>query len=371
MPDRSTTDQLRRLERRVRRQLDVKMAGQRVWFSLPAIIQIVVAVAVAYSIVHWGFGHAVPILAVTLTINALGLTRDARPIRVAESVLGILLGVALGDGLSLLFGKGLWQLIVVLAVVLVVGRIVSKNVSFAVAAAVPSALVVLLPVAPGGPFGRTLDAAVGGVVALLVTALIPRDPTRTSRRDGRLLYSVISESTGSIVDSLNDADSAAGELALTRLRRTQPLINNWTASLDTALSVSRISPFLRRRLPELRRDAGLLMAADLSSRHLRTVARRVEFLVRDGEKRPALAGVVHDVHTAITLLGRELDDLQVTGQARSLLSDLARRLDPAVLVPDAGLTDAAIVLMVRPLVVDLLVGTGMAPDAARELLPAV
>ena len=371
MPERSTADQLRRLERRVRRQLDVKMAGQRVWFSLPAIAQILVAVAASYSIAHWGLGHAVPILAITLTINALGLTRDARPVRVAESVLGILLGVALSDGLSLIFGKGLWQLIVVLAVVFVVGRIVSTNVSFAVAAAVPSALVLLLPVPPGGPFGRTLDAAIGGAVALLVTALVPRDPTRASRRDGRLLFSVLSESTGSIVDGLNDADSAAGELALTRLRRTQPLIDNWAASLDTALSVSRISPVLRRRLPELRRDSRVLTAGDLSARHLRTLARRVEFLVRDGEKRPALGGIMHDVQTAITLLGQELDDLQVAGQARSLLSDLARRLDPEVVVPDAGVTDAAIVLMVRPLVVDLLVGTGMEPDAARELLPSV
>lgn len=371
MTEGSTADQLRRLERRVRRQLDVRMAGQRVWGSLPAIGQILVAVAAAYSIAHWGFGHAVPILAVTLTINALGLTRDARPIRVAESVIGIVLGVALSDGLSLLVGKGLWQLIVVLAVVFVVGRIVSSNVSFAVAAAVPSALVVLLPIPPGGPFGRTLDALVGGVVALLVTALIPRDPTRASRRDGRLLFSVLEESTGSIIDGLREADSAAGELALTRLRRTQPLIDNWSTSLDTALSVSRISPFLRRRLPELQRDARVLAAADLSARHLRTLARRVEFLVRDGERRPALADLVQQVQTSLVLLGRELDDLQLAGQARSVLSDVARRLDPAVIDPDAGVTDAAIVLMLRPLVVDLLVGGGMSAEDARELLPTI
>ncbi len=371
MPERSTADQLRRLERRVRRQLDIRMAGQRVWHSLPAIGQILIAVAAAYSIAHWGFDHAVPILAVTLSINALGLSRDARPSRVAESVIGIVLGVALSDGLSLIVGKGLWQLILVLAVVFVIGRLLSQNVSFAVAAAVPSALVLLLPVPPGGPFGRTLDAAVGGVVALLVTALIPRDPTRASRRDGRRLFSVLSESTGSIVESLQDADPAAGDLALTRLRRTQPLIDNWTTSLDTALSVSRISPFLRRRMPELLRDTTALTAADLSARHLRTLARRVEFLVRDGVARPALAEIMREIQTGITLLGQELDDLQLAGQARSLLSDLARRLDPAVVVPDAAVTDAAIVLMVRPLVVDLLVGTRMPAADARGLLPPV
>jgi uncharacterized membrane protein YgaE (UPF0421/DUF939 family) len=369
--ERSTGDQLRRLERRVRRQLDVRLAGRRVWESLPAIVQILVAVAAAYSIARWGLGHAVPLLAVTLTINALGFSRDARPRRVAESVLGILLGVALGDGLSLLFGKGLWQMLVVLLVVFVVGRAVSTNPAFAVAAAVPSALVVLLPIPAGGPFGRTLDALVGGVVALLVTALIPRDPTRAARRDGRVLFSVLTESLGSVVDSLNDADEAAGELALARLRRTQPLIDDWDASLGTAISVSRISPFLRRQLPELRRDARVQRAADLTARHARTLARRVEFLVRDGVKRPALAGLIGEVTTALGLLGQELDDLQLTGQARSILTDLARRLDPATVIPDAALTDAAIVLMLRPLVIDLLIGTGLEPDDARALLPPV
>ncbi|MEO6532315.1 MAG: FUSC family protein [Pseudolysinimonas sp.] len=369
MAERSTGDQLRRLERRVRRQLDAKIVGQRVWHSLPAIAQILVAVAAAYSIARWGLGHAVPILAVTLTINALGFSRDARPRRVAESVLGILLGVALSDGLALIVGRGLWQLLVVLLVVFVVGRAVSSNASFAVAAAVPSALVVLLPVPAGGPFGRTLDALVGGVVALLVTALIPRDPHRAALRDGRVLFSVLTESMGSIADSLSEADEAAGELALTRLRRTQPLIDDWAKSLDTAIAVSRISPFLRRQLPALRRNMRVQRAADLASRHLRTLARRVEFLVRDGEARPALADLVADTRTALGLLGQELDDLQVTGQARSLLSDLARRLDPAVVVPDAGVTDAAIVLMLRPFVIDLLIGTGLEPDAARELLP--
>jgi hypothetical protein len=41
------------------------------------------------------------------------------------------------------------------------------------------------------------------------------------------------------------------------------------------------------------------------------------------------------------------------------------------MIPDAGLTDAAIILMLRPLVVDLLIGTGLEPDASRALLPSV
>jgi len=38
-------------------------------------------------------------------------------------------------------------------------------------------------------------------------------------------------------------------------------------------------------------------------------------------------------------------------------------------MPDAHVTDAALVLMLRPLTVDLLAGSGMPIDEARELLP--
>jgi uncharacterized membrane protein YgaE (UPF0421/DUF939 family) len=358
---------LRRLEFRLR----VRAAAGRVWESLPAIVQIIAAVTASYSIAHWGLQHAFPILAITVTINSLGFARDARPARVAETVLGILLGVALSDGLSLLIGSGLWQLVVVLAVVFVVGRAVSSNPAFAVAAAVPSALVVILPVPDGGPFGRTFDAAIGGVIALLATALIPRDPARAAGRDRRRLFAAIDEGIASVVDALQAGDTAAGELGLERLRRTQPLVDAWRVGLESAVAIARISPFLRARLPELERHRRVQSAADLTTRHLRTVARRVEFLVRDAQPRPALAGLVGQVRTGIRMLGDELDDPQVAGAARSLLADVARRLDPTEVVPDGHLTDAALVLMLRPLVVDLLHGTGLPLDDARALLPAV
>lgn len=363
--------ELRRLERRVRRQVDLRAAGRRVTDSLPAILQILTAVAAAYAIAHWGLGHAVPLLAITVTINSLGFARDARPVRVAETVVGILLGIALGDALALLIGRGLWQLVIVLAVVFVVGRAVSANPAFAVAAAVPSALVVMLPDPEGGPFSRSLDGLVGGVVALLVTALIPRDPRGAAARDGRALFSVLEESLGSVVDSLAEADPAAGELALTRLRRTQPLVDAWAASLDSAISIARISPWVHRHLPELRRSTSVLRGADLAARHLRTIARRTEFLVRDGRPRPELAGIVSQLATGVRLLGREQSDPELAGAARAELSRLAARLDPASLIPGAPLSDAALLLLVRPLVVDLLDASGLDPDAARTLLPPV
>jgi uncharacterized membrane protein YgaE (UPF0421/DUF939 family) len=345
---------LRRLERRIAMRAGLRDAGGRVVGSLPAIIQIVVAVVISYSIAHWALGHAVPVLAITVTITSLGLTRDARPRRVAQR----------------LVGSGVWQLAVVLLVVFVIGRFVSSNPQFAVAAGIPSAMVVVLP-AGGSPFAVTLDAVIAGVVALLVTALIPRDPGRAAARDRLAIFAVLTESAESIARSARDGDEAAGELALSRLRRAAPLFDAWKQSLDTAIAVARISPFLRGRLPELRRNERAVDAIDLAIRHLRMIARRCTYLVRDGIPRPGLADALSTVATGIRMLGEELRDPQAAGAARSLLTDLARRLDPVTLMPDAGLADASALLLLRPLVVDLLVGTGMPPAEARDLLPPV
>jgi uncharacterized membrane protein YgaE (UPF0421/DUF939 family) len=361
---------LRRLERRIALRARVRDGGRRVLGSLPAILQIIVAVVISYSITHWLLLHPFPVLAITVTITSLGLTRDARPRRVAETLLGIVLGVAVSESIALVAGSGVWQLAVVLLVVFVVGRFVSPNPQFAVASAVPSAIVLLIP-APDGVFGRTVDALIAGVVALLVTALLPRDPGRTAARDRRALVAVLAESADAVANCLSDGDEGAGELALSRLRRATPLVEGWRQSLDTAIAVARISPFLRGRLPELRRNTRVLESLDLTLRHLRTIARRSHYLVRDGVARPGLADALTGVATGIRALGEELDDPQAAGQARSVLSDLARRLDPAVLMPEAGLADAAALLLLRPLTVDLLVGTGMAYAEARDLLPEV
>lgn len=367
-------DRLRALERRIVRRLDARIAARRVWESLPAIAQILVGVAASYALAHGGLGHAFPVLAITVVVNSLGFARDARPRRVLENVLAILVGVALSDGLTMLVGKGLWQLLVVMLVAFVVARAVSPNPAFAIGTAIPAALVVLLPDPEGGPFTRTLDGAVGGAIALLVTALVPRDPRGAAVREGRRLLAVIDEALGSIVDALRDADPAAGELALARLRRTQPLVDAWALAIESATAVARVSPFLRRHLPSLERHSGVQRGADLATRHLRTLARRVGFLVRDGEPRPALAAVLEDARRALHALGaevgaRSVEELELAGSARGTLVDLARRLDPATIVPGAGLADAAIVLLVRPLVVDLLVASGASLDEARSHLP--
>jgi len=339
--------------------------------SLLPIAQIVAAATGAYAIAHFALGHAMPLLAATVTIAALGFVRDARPVRVLESAIGIVIGIAVSELLFLLVGRGVWQIAVVLAITLLAARFLSSSNAFAVAAGVQAMLVLILPVPDGGPFQRSLDGLIGGAVALLVTALIPRDPRRLARRDARRVFSVFTESLTALAAALDRADQPTAEHALERLRTTQPIIDAWGESLDSARAIARISPFQRRHSPELDAQARVLRGMDLATRNLRVIARRIDFLVRDGVPRPALASLIATTATSATLLGQSLDDPLLADTARGGLSGIASHLRPQTVVGDAEVTDSVVVLMLRPLLVDLLTAAGLDETKARALLPEV
>lgn len=347
---------------------DVRQALVRVRTSLPAAVQIVVAAAAAYSIARFGLGHAAPVLAVTVTISSLGFARDARPRRVLENAVGVVTGIALSEILLLVIGKGPWQFAVVLFAALVIARFFSPSSAFAVAAATQSMFVMLLPDPAGGPFTRSLDGLVGGAVALLLTALVPRDPLGLARADATRLFAELAPAFDSLVKALRHDDVRQADEALDRLRATQPLLDDWAATLATAASVSRLSPFLRRRLPVVEGEGVILRYLDLAVRNLRVVARRIDTTIGDGRRRPELADLVASIAVAVGVLGESFASVERRPMAREALIAVGRRLDPAVVLPGAPVSETVLVLMLRPLVIDLLMATGLPHDEARARL---
>ncbi|NRD26848.1 FUSC family protein [Frigoribacterium sp. VKM Ac-2836] len=362
---------LRRGWHRASSAFDLRDATARTIASGPAVVQIVLAVVGAYAITHYGLGHAIPLLAVTITISSLGLARDARPRRVLENAVGVLIGIALSEVLLMVVGKGLWQIALVLFVTLSVARFFSPSSAFAAAAATQSMLVMLLPDPDGGAFVRSIDGAVGGAVALLVTAIVPRDPVGLARHDARRLFDEVDRAFASLVSALRTDDAPRADDALERLRSTQPVLDDWSSTLESAQSIARLSPFLRSRLPDLVQQAAVRRYVDLAVRNLRVVARRLDTQLGDGVDRSALADLLDSTARAVAVLGRSVHDVEQRPVAREALSAVARRLDPTVVLPGAPVTEAMVVLMMRPLLVDLLMATGLDHDDARARLARV
>lgn len=355
-----------------RTALRARAAAGRVASSLPAVLQVSAAATLGYVLARYGLGHPTPIFSSTVALTALGFARDARPSRVAETALAIVLGIVLADLILLATGRGWWQLFVVLVVTFLIARFASPSPGFAAAAGVQSALVALFPVSNGNEFARVLDGAVGGVVALVVTALLPRDPMREVVREAHRVFAECTDAAVALALALRGGSEPTAEHALERLRATQPMLDAWTGSLDSALAVARISPLLLRRRARLMRQRQVLRGMDLACRDLRVLARRVVYLLPDGKPRPELAELMAEVAAAIALLAASLEDESSAGGTRDRLVVLAARLDPEhAMLTEAGLTESTVLVLFRPLVVDLLAATGMPEGEARALLPVL
>jgi len=335
-----------------------------------SIVQIVVAVSAAYAFAHYVLGHSVPLIAATVTLSSLGLVRDARPRRIAETVAGMLVGILIAEIVLLVAGSGWWQLALALALTLVVARFLSANPAFAVAAGIQTIVALLLP-ASLAPFVRLTDGLLGGAAALAVTALIPRNAVREELRDGRRLFAGLDSAVATTIQALRRGDRLRAERGLEKARALQSASDAWRTSLESGLAVARISPFLRRQRSELTRHERVRQSADLVVRNLRVVARRAVYLCDDGIPRPVAAALLSELARAAALVADALDDLTLEPAARAAVIAVATRLDPVSVLPDASLGDQNLVAAMRPLAVDLLTATGMTPADARTIVPRI
>ena len=348
-----------------------KDALARVIESLPPVVQIIAAALASYSFAHFVLGHQNPLLAVTVTITALGFTRDARPRRVLETAIGIVIGLFASEFLVQWFGQGLWQMGVTLLICLLGARLLTQSTSFALTVGIQSMFIQLLPLPVGGIWVRPLDGVVAAVTSLLVTVLIPRDPRRLAKKDATALFAVFLDSLASLRKALRDVDVKTADETLSKVRRTQPLVDNWRMSLDTAISISKLSPFLQKQRYDLGAQLRLMRGMDLATRNLRVIVRRVDFLIRDGEKRPYLADLIDQIFEATELLSKSFETEEFRFEAREAYLEVIHQLDPKRFGIADQLREASVLLLLRPMLVDLLCATGMSEDDAREELPTV
>ena len=344
---------------------------QRVIESIAPILQITFAAVIAYSISHYGLSHATPLLAVTVSITSLGFTRDARPRRVLETAAGMIFGIALSETLLNFFGQGLWQMAAVLIICFTLARFVNPSAAFAITVGIQSMLVFLLPAPDGGVYMRSVDGIIGGLVALAVTALIPRNPRAMAIKAGDRLFDMFLGSLSSLRTALLTVDVKVADEALSRVRRSQPLIDNWRMSLDTAISISRVSPFLRKHREDLSEQVRVFRGMDLAMRNLRVVVRRVDFLLRDGKSRPYLADLLDQIAASVSLLAEGLEQPEKRQLAQEGFTDIIRQLDPKKFGIADQLSEASALLLLRPMLVDLLCASGMSEEDARAELPKV
>jgi uncharacterized membrane protein YgaE (UPF0421/DUF939 family) len=331
------------------------------------IVQSAVGAAVAYYLAQQLLGHPSPFFAAVATFVVLGISNERRLRRVGELSVGVTLGVAIGDVFVILFGSGPVQLAVARGTTVFLAQILNASPLVATQAGVQAVLVVALPPTAGSPIARWQDALVGSLVAICVAVLLPGDPRRLPRRSLPAVATELASILEQLAAALRTGDPVLADRALDRARGMQPLVDSATAELQGSLEITRIAPLRRRHRAEIERMRTLAVEIDRASRNTRVVARRAVPAVSDEHTLPSVADLVERLAGAVRELGSDAARGASQFRCRDTLETIAASLDPAR-VGGEDRSAAALVQLLRPLVVDLLEATGLEQSEARHLL---
>jgi uncharacterized membrane protein YgaE (UPF0421/DUF939 family) len=332
------------------------------------IVQCGLGAALAWWVADDLLGHNRPFFAPVTAIISLGMSFGQRLRRVAEVMIGVAVGVFVGDAFVHFFGSGIWQIVVVVVLSMSVAALLGAGMLLTTQAGVQSVIVTTLVAGPGQAFTRWLDAVVGGSVALLLTLFVPAAPLRRPRQQAAL---VVQEIGAILADTarvlrLGDSDLASG--TLTRARESESMLDEARALSAEGIAVVRLSPFRRRHLPGVQAIADLLEPLDRAIRNLRVLVRRAAIATWREEPVPtaylklldALAETCQDI-------ARELGERRLPTNARIGLQRIGEL--SAVIDPSAGLSGEVMRAQIRSMVVDLLMLTGLPLEEAREMVP--
>ena len=339
--------------------------------ALP-IVQCGLAAGGAWLVAFNLIGHERPFFAPIAAVISLGVSLANRLQRAAELVVGVSLGVLVGDLLISVIGSGWWQITLVVTLA-VAGAVFANGGTLLVNQAGASAVLVatLLPPGQAGGIDRCVDALIGGLVGVLVAAVIPSDPVAPVRRTSRTLLDELAAVLRGVADALRDRDADAALSALERARRTQPLIDSLRGALHGGREVTTVSPLHRRRRRVLVRYGELAERSDYAMRNTRVLARRAYSALHDGEPAvPDLPDVLTELAGAVDKLTAELTREGDLSRARVAVIDVVAHAK--VMSDDAadllGTSEQVLVAQVRSIALDLLQATGLSRDEARTAM---
>ena len=357
-----------------------RIGARRSAQSVVPAIQMTICAVGAYAFAEFVLGHSGPIFAATSSLIALGFSRDPRLRRVLEVAIGCTLGILMGELILTWAGAGIWQAAVVLFASIMLARFLDNGAIFATQLGLQSVLVVLLPLPTGGPLTRSVDAVVGVSFALLITLLTPRDPRKEPKQDICKLLNELAEVLRECGEALVKSDSTIAWHALVRARSCQPLVDGMRASLRSSGEVATISPAYRRFKGEISSLENSLEFIDLALRNSRVFARRLTSAINNAAlSDSAVEGIsemLSDTADAVDLIATGLAERDATASAvhlnnaRDELCVIASLLHPKSLGVQK-LEGETVVMLFRPLMVDLLEAAGVDGEEARRLLPTI
>ncbi|MEU7982462.1 FUSC family protein [Micromonospora sp. NPDC049081] len=333
-------------------------------------VQAGLAAALAWVLAREVLGNAEPTFAPAAAVGVIAAALGNRARRTVELIVGVVLGILVGDLLILLLGTGPWQTGVIVFLAITVAVLIRGTGALMTQAGGTAVLIATLtPTAPDLELPRTLNALIGGAVGLLVVlVLVPLHPLRTVRRVAGPALDLFAQDLTASGRALADRDADAVEEVLDRMRDAEPELRRLGEVIEAADEVVRLSPVRwrrRRALSAYRQGADHL---DRAFRNSRSLVRRIGTALRDDEPVPAeLPVAVTDLGEAVRLLRGEFLGTREPVHARERVLDAVRAAGAACR-QEVGFSGTIVVSQLRTVANDLLRATGVPRDEARRMV---
>jgi uncharacterized membrane protein YgaE (UPF0421/DUF939 family) len=328
-----------------------------------------VAAGLAWWIAHDLVGRPAPFFAPIAAVITLASSLGQRARRTIELVLGVAIGIGVGDALILVIGRGPWQIALMVLGAILVATAVGGGTPLVVQSASSAVLVATLTAGAAQPVSRFFDALVGGAVGLVVmTLLLPLNPLSVVRRAAGPALTALAGGLHDVSRALADRDADAVQAALDRLRAAEDTFAAFTAAVEAARENVAFAPArwrARGPLAQYVEGAGQLT---YMLRNVRVLTRRVATALGDDEPVPAVlpesVGLLGD---AVDLLRQEWDrgqePLAARERALRAAAEGGQAYDEGV-----GFSGGVVVAQVRTAVTDLLRATGVEHAEAPRLV---
>ncbi|MGK5739429.1 FUSC family protein [Micromonospora sp. URMC 103] len=312
-----------------------------------------------------------PVFAPISAVIALAASVGQRLRRTVELIVGVSLGVLIGDLLILAVGTGAWQLGLIVVLSIVVAVLVGGSPAVIVQSAATAVLIgTLSPVVANLEFPRFLAALIGGAVSVGVTAvLLPLNPLRVINRAAKPALDLLVDQLEATAGALRRRDAAAAQAALDRLRNNKSEVAAFFEAAQAAREASALSPVhWEHRQGPVGRYARAAEPVDRAMRNSGTLIRRTVTLIEDDEPIPdALPAAVSALAEACRHLRREFATADEPDEAREQALRAVAEAGHAYRV-GVGFSGAVVVAQVRTTTSDLFVATGVEQEEANRLV---
>ncbi|MCX2163827.1 FUSC family protein [Corynebacterium auriscanis] len=386
-PRRPARERLRHLIRRTPgaqeaarslRQISPQRALERVRETSIFALQCAIAAGIALLVAEQVFNHQAAFFAPIAAIISLGLSEGKRLRRGFELVLGAAVGIGIGDAVISVTGTGYWQVSLAVLAAILSATFIDRSVVVPMQAATTAVVVAtIIPPGTSGAMDRMVDALIGGVIGLLVLAIVPNSPLRTARREMSRLIAKTSLVLDDVAAGMEARDGDAIYEALETARGTQTLVNAMLQSVDGGSEMVSVSPMYwsaRRHSRSMRR---VLVPADNLMRNARVLARRAEIMIEDEvQSTEELIDLIRGLSDELGRLaglfatggtrGTREEAIKIPSIVRSLQRLAARTGMEAA--EGTGLSGSVVLAQVRSMIVDALQVCGYSRKSAMAAL---